>query len=260
MQTTETNPEGVNVPYVFTQASGHPYALTTSVRFSSEEAGGQTIVAGDPKDVVIDLPPGLVANPQAAAHCSGQQEHCPTDSQIGVFSLSFTAGEKQLSVFGPIVNMTPPRGEASELGLEVPLLGRVLLAGHLVYTPQGYSLAIVGRGLPVPSLGGEFPSLHLLSMETTLWGVPADPSHDFQRGETCYGFGAGSTPSCSGGGLSSGEEAAPLLTMPSVCSSSGLTTVVWADSWEHPGVYRKASRPCPQWRIATVCRFIRKSR
>lgn len=243
-QPTETNPEGVSEPYMFTQAAGHPYALTSSVRFSSEEVGGQTIVGGDPKDVVINLPPGLVANPQAAAHCSGQQEHCPTDSQIGVYSLRFAAGEQQLSASGPLVDMTPPAGEASELGLEVPLLGRLLLTGHLVYTPQGYSLAIVGRGLPVPNLGGEFPSLRLLSMETTLWGVPADPSHDFQRGETCYGLGNGSL-SCSGGGVSSGDEAAPLLTMPSVCSSSGLTTVAWADSWERPGVYQRAESTLP---------------
>ncbi len=242
-QTTETTPEGVNEPYMFTQAAGHPYALTNSARFASEEVAGQTTVEGDPKDVVIYLPPGLVANPQVAAHCSGQQEHCPTDSQIGVFSLRFVAEEQQLSASGAIVNMIPPPGEAAELGLEVPLLGRVLLTGHLVYTPQGYSLAIIGHGLPVPNLGGGFPSMHLLSMETTLWGVPADPAHDFQRGETCYGFGG--NLSCAGGGVSSGEEEAPLLTMPSVCSASGLRTVAWADSWERPGVYRQTESTLP---------------
>jgi hypothetical protein len=244
-QTTGANPEGVNEPYLFTQAAGHPDALTSSVAFAREEVGGQITVGGDPKDVVIYLPPGLVANPQAAAHCSGQPEHCPTDSQIGVFSLRFVTGEQQLVASGPIVNMTPPPGEASELGLEVPLLGRVLLTGHLVYTPQGYSLAIIGRGLPVPNLGGGFSSMHLLNMETTLWGVPADPSHDFQRGQTCYGFGNNINLNCSGGGVSSGEEAIPLLTMPSVCSSSGLTTVVWADSWERPGAYQQAESTLP---------------
>jgi hypothetical protein len=244
-QTTITTAEGVNEPYAFTQAAGHPYALTTSVRFSSEEVGGQTVVGGDLKDVVINLPPGLVANPQVATHCSGQMEHCPTDSQLGVFTLRFAAGEQQLSASGAIVNMTPPAGQPSELGLEVPLLGRVLLTGHLVYTPQGYSLAIVGHGLPVPSLGGEFPSLHLLGMETTLWGVPADPSHDFQRGETCYSLGKGDNLNCSGGGLSSGEEAEPFLTMPGVCSAAGLTTVAWADSWEHPGAYVGARSTLP---------------
>ncbi len=244
-QTTETTPEGVGEPYMFTQAAGHPYALTNSVRFASEEVGGQITVEGDPKDVVIYLPPGLVANPQVAAHCSGQQEHCPIDSQIGVFSLRFVAGEQQLFASGAIVNMVPPPGEASELGLEVPLLGRVLLTGHLVYTPQGYSLAIVGRGLPVPNLGGGFPSAHLLDMETTLWGVPADPTHDLQRGETCYGFGNSSDLNCTGGGVSSGEEAASLLTMPSVCSASGLRTVAWADSWERPGVYPQAESTLP---------------
>jgi hypothetical protein len=242
-QTTATNPEGVNEPYLFTQAAGHPDAFTSSVAFAREEVAGQTVVGGDPKDVTIYLPPGLVANPQAVAHCSGQSEHCPTDSQVGVFSLGFATNEQQIAISGPIVNMTPPPGEAAELGLEVPLLGRVLLAGHLVYTQQGYSLAIVGRGLPVPDLGNGSSSLHLLNMETTLWGVPADPSHDFQRGETC--FGSGNSINCFGGGVSSGEEAIPLLTMPSVCSSTALTTVVWTDSWERPGAYRQAQSTLP---------------
>jgi hypothetical protein len=244
MQTTETSPAGVSEPYVFTQASGHPYALTTSVQFSSEEAAGRTVVGGDPRDIVIHLPPGVVANPQVAGHCAGQVEHCPTDSQIGVFSLRFTTGQQEVSAFGAIVNMTPPAGQAAELGLEVPLLGRVLLTGHVVYTPRGYSLAIVGRGFPIPSLGGEFPSLHLLSMETTLWGIPAAPAHDFQRGKSCYGFGGGAQSNCTGGGLSSGEEPEPFLTMPGGCSG-GLTTVAWADSWEHPGVYLQSQSILP---------------
>src|SRR6185312_1916520 len=96
-QTTEPSPvdETVNEPYFFDQAGGHPFALSSLVEFAA---------SGDPKDVIIDLPPGLLANPQAVAHCPGLTEHCPADTQVGTFALRFTGGESQLSVLGAIVN------------------------------------------------------------------------------------------------------------------------------------------------------------
>jgi hypothetical protein len=239
MQTTEPNSKGVNEPYEFTQAGGHPWALTSTIEFSS---------AQDPKDVIINLPTGMVANPQALARCSGQVAHCPTDSQVGVFELHFPGGEAQLAVLGAIVNMTPYAGQAAELGLEVPFLGRVLLTGRLVRSAQGYSLAIIGRGLPTPnlsSIASGFPALHLASMQTTLWGVPAAAAHDPQRGLSCFGLGTGTGLSCQGGGLSSGEEPMPFLSMPSNCSTAALTTVAWADSWEQPGRYAQAQSMLP---------------
>ncbi len=84
MQTTETNSQGASEPYFFNQAGGHPFALTNTIEFSSSQ---------DPRDVVIDLPAGMVANPQATARCSGSSEHCPTDSQVGVFELRSPAGK-----------------------------------------------------------------------------------------------------------------------------------------------------------------------
>jgi hypothetical protein len=238
MQTTETNSQGVSEPYFFNQAGGHPFALTNTIEFSSSQ---------DPKDVIIDLPAGMVANPQAIARCSGSSEHCPTDSQVGVFELRFAGKEDELAVLGAIVNMTPYTGQAAELGLEVPLLGRVLLVGHLVRTPQGYGLSIIGHGLPaldLSSLGGLFPAVHLTSMQTTLWGVPADAVHDPQRGISCLQLSAGNELSCQGGGLLDGEEAEPFLTMGSDCSQAP-TATTWVDSWEEPGRYAKATATLP---------------
>jgi hypothetical protein len=247
-QTTEARAPGVNEPYTFTQDGGHPWALTSTVDFTSEEAGSgyRSGAGGDPKDVIVDLPPGLIADPQAVARCSAAVEHCPTDAQVGVFELHFVGAEGPLTVLGAIVNMTPHAGQAAELGLEVPILGRVLLVGRLVRGPQGYGLAIVGRGLPTlassTSASGS-PAVHLASMETTLWGVPAAAVHDPQRGISCLGVGMGLT--CQGGGLPDGEEAVPFLTMPSNCSGAPLSTVAWADSWDDPGRYAQAESTLP---------------
>ena len=250
-QTTEPSPlnETVNEPYFFDQAAGHPFALTSTVRFATEAAGAghAAVPVGDPKDLVIDLPPGLLANPQAVARCSGQEEHCPIDTQVGVFTLDFAGGEDQLSVLGAIVNMTPYTGQTAELGLEVPFLGRVLLTGRLVRTAEGYSLALVGRGLPVPDLSSVLsglPALHLGRIETTLWGVPGAAVHDSQRGLLCFG-GIGLAWNCQGGGQSSGEEAMPFLTLPSACSGAAPTTTASVDSWEQPGQYSTASSALP---------------
>lgn len=239
MQTTEpsTVDKALNEPYFFNQAGGHPFALTSTVRFAE----------GDPKDLIIDLPPGLVANTQAIPRCSEQVEHCPTDTQVGMFTLHFAGGKDQLSVLGGIFNITPSPGVPAELGLEVPILGRVLLTGRVVRSAQGYILAIIGSGLPVlslPSMFGGFPALRLTSMETTLWGTPAVAAHDPQRGLSCFG-GIGLETSCTEqGGLSNGEEPVPFLTMPSTCSEAP-TTVAWADSWEDPGQYAQAESALP---------------
>jgi hypothetical protein len=247
-QTTETSAGGVNEPYLFTQAAGHPSALTSTVRFATEETeAGQTYATGDPKNLIIDLPVGAVANPQAVVHCSAQNEHCPTDSQVGVFALRFVGGEQQAEVLGPIFEMIPYPGQAAELGLEVPFVGRVLLLGHVVRVPEGYSLAIVGRGLPIPDVtaGEGAPSLHLASMETTLWGVPAAAVHDSQRGLSCFRLIGASGSNCTGGGLSSGQEAAPFLTMPSTCPGVGEATTAWADSWQEPTHYVHSQSTLP---------------
>ncbi|MGH2832536.1 MAG: hypothetical protein ACRDK2_07140, partial [Solirubrobacteraceae bacterium] len=229
IKTTETNAQGVNEPYEFTQAGGHPWALTNAIKFNSAQS---------PKDVIINLPAGLVANPQAVAHCASYSEHCPTDSQVGVFEIHL-GGEAELAILGAIYNMTPYSGQAAELGLEVPFFGRILLVGHLVSTSQGYSLAIVGRGLPQFNLsslfsggsgGAGLPSVHLTSLETTLWGVPADPVHNPQRGILCFSLTTGSELSCQGGGLADGEESAPFLTLPGTCSGQP-TATAWVDPW-----------------------------
>jgi hypothetical protein len=128
----------LNEPSSFDQAGGHPIALTSTMQFVTEEVSPNHTLAPtrDPKDIIIDLPPGLLANPQAVPRCqSGRTEHCPTDTQVGVFVLHAGFGGGNVALLGPIVNLTPPRGEAAELGLETPL-GMFLLFGRVVLPPR----------------------------------------------------------------------------------------------------------------------------
>jgi hypothetical protein len=228
----------VNEPRTSTQAGGHPFALTSTLEFATEEVGEAHRVTPtrDPKDMIIDLPPGLSADPLATSRCSLARAtsggSCPVGSQVGVFVLWFSGR----AILGPIVDLTPEVGQSAELGFETPLHVTLPLTGHVVYTSRGYGLALAGNGLP--SLGVE-------GVETTLWGTPAEAVHDPQRGLFCEAGDVNEQWRCEGGGLSSGEEPAPFLTMPDDCSAGAQTATAWADSWEEAGRYVQARSTLP---------------
>jgi hypothetical protein len=227
----------VNEPYSLTQAGSHPYALTSTVEFATEEVGGQSIPTQDPKDLIIDLPPGLAADPLAVARCQRTQALddgiCPVDSQVGVFVLHY-AGNK--TILGPIVDLTPEASQTAELGLVTPLKITVPLPGHIVRTSAGYGLALIASGLP---------TLEITSMETTLWGVPAETAHDPLRGLSCTATEIQQQWTCEGGGSKSDEASIPFLTMPSDCAGGPQSGRVWTDSWEESGRYVQAKSTFP---------------
>jgi hypothetical protein len=235
--------EIVNEPYKtpFTQAGGHPWALTTTAEFTTEEIHhpGALIVpvvpTRDPKDVAVSLPPGLLGNPQAVPRCPLSQVTaghvaCPSDTQIGVFVLRDSGGQ---GVMGPIVNVTPEAGQSAEfaLELEVRAVDVPLLTAHLVHTAAGYGFTVVSNDIPLVSLAG---------FELTFWGVPGDPSHDAMRGRYCQNYRAGEPFNCSGGGESAGSEV-PFLLMPTDCSLGAGTATMRADSWQEPGSVREGA-------------------
>jgi hypothetical protein len=258
MQTTQAKkePSGpgipgygfVNEPYAFTQAGGHPYALTSTLEFASEEVGEAhvTVPTRDPKGMVIDLPAGMSANPLAVSRCPLMQAmfggSCPSDSQVGVFVLRF--GGK--AMLGPIVDLTPEAGQAAEFGLETSFHIMFPLTGRVVYGPGGYRLALTGHGLP---------ALGVVGVETTLWGVPAAAIHDPQRGLSCTTSDVNQQWNCEGGDVSSGETPAPFLTMPSDCTAGPQTGSVSADSWEEPGRYATALSTLPRMTGCEVLPF-----
>jgi hypothetical protein len=240
--------EFVNQPYTFTQAGGHPWALTTSGEFTSEESGVGTVVpTRDPKDVVTSLPPGLLGDPMAVPRCplsrvtsdvsgSGGAGQCPADTIVGWYLLHDFGGYHEY--LGPIVNVTPSAGESAEFALEntTPLY-TPLLTAHLVHTPQG------GYGFTVVS--NEIPLVSLLRFELTFWGVPADPSHDAMRGRICrndgesVGLALHGRLACEGGGVPAGISPVPFLSMGTDCAGGPETATLRADSWQEPGSVRE---------------------
>jgi hypothetical protein len=206
------------------QAGSHPYQFTARFAFNTTtNAHGEAIPAESVKNLQVGLPRGLVGNPNAAPQCpmvefvSGGllgSGGCPAGTQVGVITLNTPTLEETV----PIFNLVPPAGVAALFGVDAytPIVMKLAIRGT-----SEYSFAVemnnVSQGLP------------LTAASITLWGVPAEPSHDPFRG-TCLqsnGTGEGSCPS--------GVPIKPLLTMPTSCGEP-LTTTITVESWENPGV------------------------
>jgi hypothetical protein len=232
-----------NVPYAFTQAGGHPAALTTTVQFATEEVSqyapdgtknGPTQIdpTRDPKDVVVALPPGLLGDPMAVPRCLLREllsgVACPADTQIGVARVRWFGGKEELA---PVVNVTPEAGQSAEFGIENDSgAGAVVETAHLVRTAQGYGFTVVSDNITPAEIS---------EVEETIWGVPADSSHDAQRGLFCASDTFNNTPACEygrrGGGEPAGVAPVPFLTWPTDCAAGPEQATLRADSWEEPG-------------------------
>lgn len=232
--------ELINEPYKipFTQAGGHPWALTTRFEFTSEEVETTekvrlVVPTRDPKDIVTSLPPGLLGDPMAVPRCplalvtSTGSEQCPADTQVGVYEIHWVGGSELLA---PIVNVAPEAGQSAEFALENTFKGTEtpLLTAHLVRTEEGYGFVVGANGIARVALQGA---------ELTFWGVPGDPSHDSMRGRLCESLHRFEPLSCErpGGQQFGYSPVVPFVTMGTDCSAGSETATLRADSWEEPG-------------------------
>jgi len=227
-----------------TQAGSHPYELTASLGFNisgrEEPPSGESPLANAaPRDLEVQLPPGLIGDPNAVPRCSQraflerEKLACPLDTQVGTVKPLFY-GRFASAVF-PLYDLVPPPAEPAELGFAIAHVGHVPIFLNL-RNRRGYGLAASLDQIPET---GPFQGAIL-----TLWGVPAAASHDLERegtrgegsqeGEVCQPTvkvigGAEEQQPCP-----SGAPARPFLTLPSQCQSPGLGLGVEYDSWQHP--------------------------
>jgi hypothetical protein len=240
-----THFEFFNEPYspAFTQAGGHPWALTTAIEFANQTnpgIPGARSPTRDVKDIIGTIPVGLIGNPMAVARCplaiatGRSDEQCPNDTQVGSYTLHYFEGKE---VVGPIANVAPEAGQSAEFQLENTAKGAFaqLITAHLVRTREATSGGLTREryGLELASKG--IPRVGLIDIELTFWGVPADPSHDPLRGRFCQGATASQAPTCTGGFTASGLGAVPFLSLPTACSAGPEISALRADSWLEPG-------------------------
>jgi hypothetical protein len=212
------------------RAGSHPFQVTTTLAFS--QTADPLRPPAPPKDVRVDLPPGLIGNPSAVPQCTelqfytsrpGGTDFCPANTAIGVATATFSLHGLSTAEF-PVFNLTPARGEPARFGFIVE--GSPVLLNTSIRTGEDYGVVLTTNNLT--QLVG------LISSRVTLWGVPDDPRHDASRGWECIAGGhdhAEGSPACTPLGLSSPPA---FLTLPTSCSGP-LQTTVQADSWNEPG-------------------------
>ncbi len=229
----------------FTQAGGHPYDASTTIDFNTVEnplldASLPMSAIGWPvepvKDIVVDLPPGFIGNPTVVARCSAadlangfslsSQPLCPPDSQVGTTLVRAVTSGITLGPV-PVFNLVPPPDVPARLGFAV--FGTVVTFDANLRSGGDYGISVHVRDIS--------EGLAIQGTRLTLWGDPADPSHDSER--QCPGQ---TEPWLGGATCSSGAAEAAFLRNPTSCTApagspvtDGLVTGLHIDSWTHPG-------------------------
>jgi len=191
--------------------------------------GGTASTTSELADSIIDGPAGLLGAPTAVpAQCTESEigagptgGSCPVDSQVGVAMITLRASGSDTPETMPVFNMVPRADEAARLAFWV--LG----------SPGPTEISVVPRSegdFGLHSSGAVF-GLTVTAVNLTLWGVPADPSHDTQR-IPCL---------ANGGSCPADYPAAPFLTNPTKCDGPALTTTLNADFWDDIGVFSTAT-------------------
>ncbi len=229
-----TEPDGLTP----VRSSGsHPDLFTIPFDFNSVDAP----VPGNPlqkheaeavRNIAVDLPPGFVGAPTAVGECPAADfvlQQCPASSQVGrldvrTFEISTPSPTTTYTAWSTgVYNIVHPRGAVTDLGFSV--FGNPIHVRASLDPANRYAITT-----EVPDINETVPPF---DQKLTLWGVPADKSHDSER---CPLFNKDS------GGQTSEEcstdaKPKPFLTFPSECGVDHAMRIHHYDSWENTGIF-----------------------
>ncbi len=206
------------------QAGAHA-DLTTTLAFNTINHEG--LLAGNPKDTTDNLPPGFVGDLVNMPTCElayfSAHNECPVDTQVGTTTVFLhSAGEEEREETAPVYNLAPAPGSAAKLAFYTAPFG---VQGEVSVRPPD-------EGLETSFHNIDTATTELDGVALTIWGVPADPSHEALRGLSCDEPG-----SCGRVGGALGSTVTAFLTNPTSCSGQSLQVELQADSWEQRGTY-----------------------
>lgn len=229
------------------QAGSHPDSMTTEIVFNAEEDGkGLEYPAGDVKDLIVELPLGLVGVPTATPRCAGAEfadvvkgddeiprPSCNDDSAVGYVTLGVSwdptpVGEPPVGGV-EVYNLQPGPGSVAKFGFVVAAVP-VTFDVKLSEEPP-YRLVAAFRNVPQPLL------VHYGKL--TIWGDPTSPVHDPLRGSCFRGLAPDGSPE-SQGSCPTTIEGPALLTLPGSCEEPPKMEFA-ASSWQAPQSFVTAS-------------------
>ena len=218
------------------RAGGHPYELVTRARLNTTKVKGApnnerirpTAVV---KDILAELPPGLIGNPTAVPKCTRrvvEETRCGGDAQVGTMTVVISGGGGELGtgqeITRGIFNTYPPKGKPASFA-----------SNYFNVSINGFVEADVRTGRDYGITAGATNIIEIanvFAVEVRMWGVPADESHDGER-ECAF------VKDCA-----SNVAPKPFLRNPTSCQGP-LTVRAIADSYNAPGQFVSASDELP---------------
>lgn len=213
-----------------TQAGAHPDVTVEFMLRSALDGNGARVPDESVKDIAVELPAGIVGNPQATPRCLHAAfvvRGCDRGALVGTETITTGAipGLPANETTVPVYNLVPPDGVVARFGFQVASV--YVTIDMRVRSDGDYNL--------VADIGKLSSLLQIYGSKLTLWGVPAD-----NNGEGPFEFTDFSEGTY--GGPGEGPRRA-FLTAPTTCGPP-LTTTIAATSWQHPDrVARDAYTP-----------------
>jgi len=214
-----------------TTAGDHPNANYTSFtlpsRVTAEMFTGPQANPVEPvKQIIVDLPPGMIGNARAASTCSlldisslvFNLNACPPSSRVGSLDLIQSGTQGVESEF-PIYNVAPEHGYPAEFAVFEPNLKRALML-YATVVGSGAGAHIRITSAPQSLLGFE------LGYSLVFFGHPATIDNTL-------------------------PEQTAFFTAPSDCGAAQFMSTIHVDSWEHPGRIAPDGHPDfsdPNWK------------
>ena len=215
---------------VANRAGEHPASFTTRLDLNRRlDQRDRPMPDEQVREVQVDLPPGFVGDPTAVPRCPFQQLingppgrpifACPDSTQVGFVDIvNSRAGHVRV----PVYNIEPPPDLPALFGFNTAVGPTVTMEPEL-RSDGDYGITVSSRGIN--------QSIDLGGVRVTFWGVPADPSHDADRGlhpDTAVECFDVVDPTCTN---PAGTPRVPFLTNPTDCSVGPLRTDVHVRSW-----------------------------
>ena len=212
------------------QAGSHPDA-TVEFWVPPRDDPQATAVrpAEQPHRFTIDMPPGFLGNPLAAQRCTevdlkaannGNNAVCPVGSQVGIATILKKGGEGSASEQAAVFNIEAPEDRPAVFAFNY--LGTVVKITPSV-RPTDY-------GITVDS-GAISQGMLIWGARVTLWGVPADRSHNAQRWGPLANGAIFLRPA------TTQAPRKPFLSLPGSCTSTPSILTARLDGWDTIGQF-----------------------
>jgi hypothetical protein len=221
------------------QAGDHPYETTVSFSLNTnkpgevdyETSGGLHGLPAHTKDIVVDVPPGVVGDPEVVEKCPQYKvpsTQCPPSTQIGFARLMVGRrgfGYENNVEVDPMYNVVPDKGYPAEFVIDIG--GTIPVVLYASASPDtGYSVRITTPG--IPEIGSP------TDVSVTFFGTPATDASVYNEYRKAV----------------SGAAPVAFLDNPVDCSAAPQLMRVSVDAWENPGRYLPDGQPDfsdPKW-------------